>query len=626
MHIIYKGNTKKKEKLKTSPMDVLDDPQDWENPNDFDEIDAVAPANDAVLEGPYAYDSADEEILEPAEQQGYYYDNDRVGTPLEDLKTPIAFLKKSNGPASENVFFLPSNDIKRHGLLKLCVNCSEDQCVDLQSKKQLVDAVAILKTEIDNVCHDASTFSTKLKKRMINVDSGLNEFKYGDTGQIVIPPSLRIETFMAVDQGDTRLIEFIAKKPTTELRWKAFLTLVKYCLTQSRDARELARLYSTAVSRKCFLFPTNTQELFAVSAQNAFDLVELIRQQITLDYQLQIGGLTLLACFARLGFTEAVHALIDHGANINEISQELPPITWCVKDYLRENNFPEKQEKLYRTIVLLLKRGANIDEKELYHVNNPTPIHVAIAGGNIRLVKLLLPYTLPTVIDFTNHAFLSGRANVVQYLMMKKQPKVKLEGMFYNLVLIGHEDNVLYEQLKDIGTADINYLGGSHEGTAVTLAARKNNLNLIKILINLKADINKGINNYPLHEAAKHGFLDIVQYLFSLNNLNLFSTDNLGQSALSLSISGSSTSATKIIMYKLFLAKSPETLVQVDLNFNTILHKAVETRDKELVNYIVLNPVPQRYQGEVVTQAKETPLQLAVRLEEEDIADLLRGV
>jgi ankyrin repeat protein len=210
--------------------------------------------------------------------------------------------------------------------------------------------------------------------------------------------------------------------------------------------------------------------------------------------------------------------------------------------------------------------------------------------------------------------------------MMKKQPKVKLEGMFYNLVLIGHEDNVLYEQLKDIGTADINYLGGSHAGTAVTLAARKNNLKLVKILINLKADYNKGINNYPLHEAAKHGFLDIVQYLFSLNDLNLFSTDNLGQSALSLSISGSSTSATKIIMYKLFLEKSPETLVQVDLNFNTILHKAVETRDKELVNYIVLNPVPQRYQGEVVTQGKETPLQLAVRLELGDIADLLRGV
>jgi ankyrin repeat protein len=541
--------------------------------------------------------SDDNEETEPSIQEketGFL--NEEIGKPLTDLKTPDDILNNKNEKVdTSKVFYLPTNAIKRHGLNTLCSNCSLERCVDDSTQKLLVQAEVIVKTQTDNVCHDASTFSTNLKKRPANTNSEIYVLKYGDNGQIVIPPSINPKLYMAIDQGGDLLLKFIGSSRTTELKWASFNVLLVYCMTESPDARDLARLYMNAIGIcGTLLFPLNPVEEFTASAERARVLVEtLAKQKINLDYYSNTSHTLLTFCALR-GFTEAVCALLDHGADINLVrGNTLAPKTTISECSSRHGKFyanchssPEAL-RLYKIIVILLQRSAKIELEgdEFLKMS----MNAAIFFKDIKLVKLFLPFFSKT--DDVIHYALLFENEPVMSLVKKRNFNFEFkisESIFLAVVLNYDKLSSTHLHFLMQYAADPNYLCSTskhYQETALSVAAAAGKIDIVRTLLILKADVNKSTNSTPLMQACKNGHKEVVDLLLRYDGIDVKKVNQLGQSAAMICIMLCEESKQVEILQSLS-AKNPEIILCMDIFGYTMLHHAVRANSASVITWL----------------------------------------
>lgn len=102
--------------------------------------------------------------------------------------------------------------------------------------------------------------------------------------------------------------------------------------------------------------------------------------------ELSGGALTPLHTNAKDGFFENVEALLDHGANVNALTekQDTPLILAANEEGYR---FFKSETNALRTVQCLLKHGADIN---ITNKNNHSALHVAIASRYVSVTDTLL--------------------------------------------------------------------------------------------------------------------------------------------------------------------------------------------------------------------------------------------
>ena len=186
------------------------------------------------------------------------------------------------------------------------------------------------------------------------------------------------------------------------------------------------------------------------------------------------------------GNIDVVNVLIDTGADINAVESYLNKTALLMAIEYSDNE----------TIELLIKYKANIN-----HIDNEgnAPIDIATRLNKTDIVNLLIKNGAPN--DLTR-AIKYGVTDQVEYLLSKS---------------------------KNIDALD------SNGDTALTLAIKENNVNLVKMIINKGANINiiSFINNYsdeysPLMIASKNGNKEIVNLLIKNGaNVNLLNSSSM---------------------------------------------------------------------------------------------------
>ena len=186
------------------------------------------------------------------------------------------------------------------------------------------------------------------------------------------------------------------------------------------------------------------------------------------------------------GNIDVVNVLIDTGADINAVESYLNKTALLMAIEYSDNE----------TIELLIKYKADIN-----HIDNEgnAPIDIATRLNKTDIVNLLIKNGAPN--DLTR-AIKYGVTDQVEYLLSKS---------------------------KNIDALD------SNGDTALTLAIKENNVNLVKMIINKGANINiiSFINNYsdeysPLMIASKNGNKEIVNLLIKNGaNVNLLNSSSM---------------------------------------------------------------------------------------------------
>lgn len=223
------------------------------------------------------------------------------------------------------------------------------------------------------------------------------------------------------------------------------------------------------------------------------------------------------------GNVEVIVWLINHGADLNaKIARKaLTPLLLAVCYTKAPAN---------KIIVdLLLKKGANLDDKDL---QGNTALHIATQQGKLEIIKSLLNY--PVNIYATNKvrenilhiAVQNGNSRIIKILLLADKENVNLNkydaiGLtpLHIAILNGYPSTIVCLIQAD---ADVNQLT-AYQDSALHMAVRSQQLEIVRLLLKRSAFhlYTKGhFNNTPLEEAILYKYWDILNLLLTANSLD----------------------------------------------------------------------------------------------------------
>ena len=143
----------------------------------------------------------------------------------------------------------------------------------------------------------------------------------------------------------------------------------------------------------------------------------------------------------------------------------------------------------------------------------------------------------------------------------------------------GRTETVRY--LVGLGQVDVDQADGNHN-TALHVAVEKNHADVVRVLIDAGADIEKPYEGgSPLLFACMGGCLDVVKMLVQ-SGAKLHVTDHYGRTCL---ITAAEGGHTEIVRYLVGLEQVD--VDQADGNHNTALHVAVEKNHADVVQVLI---------------------------------------
>lgn len=233
--------------------------------------------------------------------------------------------------------------------------------------------------------------------------------------------------------------------------------------------------------------------------------------------------------------------LISEGANVNEPDEKgLLPLILAARgdleiiDILLEANANVNIEGLYgatplgnstlcsQAVKKFLEAGADVNHK---NINRQTALMNAAQNRNIESIKLLLDANADIhakdLDDMTPllHAVKSGSLEATK-LLYEKGGKDDLRNEATAAIALSiAADNAQPEMMKFLlQTADINpNVKGKYGSTAITMAAMRNNIEVVHLLIEAGADVNiRGSQTAaPITWASNYGYTEIVKLLIA---------------------------------------------------------------------------------------------------------------
>ena len=261
----------------------------------------------------------------------------------------------------------------------------------------------------------------------------------------------------------------------------------------------------------------NDKNLLATAIYyNHIDIVKLL-----IDQGLLINLIPLAAKYKNI---EIVKLLINKGMDVNEPYQRTKStITTALIEAAMVNGNID-------VVKVLIDTGADINAVESYL--NKTALLMAIEYSDNETIELLIKYKADI-----NHIDNEGNAPIDIATRLNKTDIV-------NLLIKNGAPNDLTRAIKYGVTDQVEYLLSksknidaldSNGDTALTLAIKENNVNLVKMIINKGANINiiSFINNYsdeysPLMIASKNGNKEIVNLLIKNGaNVNLLNSSSM---------------------------------------------------------------------------------------------------
>jgi ankyrin repeat protein len=229
----------------------------------------------------------------------------------------------------------------------------------------------------------------------------------------------------------------------------------------------------------------------------------LIQAEADVNYEDQ-GPLHWAVCFGEQ--TEIIKILLDKGINLKERNGSL--IIAASNGYIA-------------TVKLLLEAGAEINAQNRI---GKTALMEAASAGNLETVKMLLQAEADiSLVDENKKTALfyakdEGHIDVVDFLIRAGADDA--EDQKYELIkAIKQEDTAKVKQLIDKGTS-VNDVYGEQKRTALMIAADTGNREIVKLLIDAGANINKPDNNKktPLVYAVSKGYIELVKLFLKLLN------------------------------------------------------------------------------------------------------------
>jgi ankyrin repeat protein len=254
------------------------------------------------------------------------------------------------------------------------------------------------------------------------------------------------------------------------------------------------------------------------------DLIKQLQEDPDFDIDTQRNDATPLYDIIQDMRADSINFLIEHGANINWVSEYSTPLIEAVQT----NNA--------QIVKLLIKKGADVNAT----IESSTPLLIACDRSSIAIVKLLVEAGADINAFATNNDFPSpfsnaisyGTAEIVQYLI---DEGANLNGIGNNNAVISainaRRDDILDLILNAGGNA--NALD-SYENTCLGMSIFDSRICTAEILLKHKADANTVTAEgglLPLQHVSMWGNYKFAELLLTFN-ADIHAPDHFGWTAL----------------------------------------------------------------------------------------------
>ena len=224
------------------------------------------------------------------------------------------------------------------------------------------------------------------------------------------------------------------------------------------------------------------------------------------------------------------------------------------------------------TVRILLENGADVNS---YDNDGWTSLMYAANNGDIELAKLLISNNANVNIQSYDYS--------TALMCAIKSPIVKTRIPMIEL-LIANKADINITDANGLGALNIAIMNNDMELTKIEYAINTDNIDLLQLLVENGADINRAndISSLtPLMRASRTGLENIVRILLS-RNAELNTTDKYGNTALHMAAENS-----QLNIVKLLLNKKPELNIQNQYG-DTPLHNAVRAGSVDIVSELVI--------------------------------------
>jgi len=273
-----------------------------------------------------------------------------------------------------------------------------------------------------------------------------------------------------------------------------------------------------------------TTPLYTAANEGDVESLELLIRHGADVNSVDIDGTTAVYVAAHEGEFECLELLIRHGADVNSVARDgttpryvaaregqLECLLLLIQDEADVN--PEPLHSLLgntalvtaienewaEVVELLIESGADVNNVNI--INDQTPLMVAVQSGNLEILALLLTKVSDVNrISNTGSTTLSfaidvGHAILVDALIDANADFNLLDGIFgitplHSAVIHGFVDMV--EKLLKQSTIAYDYVNPFDDSTAVYLAAKYGDLDILEMLIRRGADVNPNTNPTPV--------------------------------------------------------------------------------------------------------------------------------
>ncbi|XP_046329919.1 ankyrin repeat and KH domain-containing protein 1-like [Haliotis rufescens] len=343
------------------------------------------------------------------------------------------------------------------------------------------------------------------------------------------------------------------------------------------------------------------------------DIVKYVLKQNIVDINSKNEReLTPAMMAARWGHKEVFDLLISKGADITHVSEEdenilhlacyggnVDIVKYVLKQNIVDINSIEEEEMTSAMIAtykgqrdvfyLLVRGGADLTHQD---EDNFNVLHVACTNKQTEIAKYLITNTTVDINSVNNRgktpvmlAALNGLGEVFDLLVSKGADLTSVTALQENILHLAC-DGLNVEMVKYILTQNIVDDINSREWlgkTPLMNAAERENKEAFDLLVQKGANLTLVDNhdNNILHFASKGGNLDIVEYILAQNIVDINSREKYGRTAV---MKAASTGKRNVFH---FLVTKGANLSSVDTNGDTILHFACESRNINIVKYIL---------------------------------------